>query len=188
MSGTLSYKDPVSSFLILDGGDSFSGWSYDNSTKDEYSSTSNLFSTPMCNSYLSPKTHHKVTLSYFKVNWSMYYNTLIFSHNKHQFSNQKNFLLKYKVQFNKTPGHNLQWGTNASCKSVLKHIRPLVHNHVPTKHVTAWSAQFWPVVFDFLVYISGINIHLVTSISGTFFLHENPLLHWTYNFKFIHTI
>ena len=29
----------------------------------------------------------------------------------------------------------------------IKHIRPLVHNHVPTKFVTAWSAQSWPKIF-----------------------------------------
>ena len=33
-----------------------------------------------------------------------------------------------------------------------KHIRPLVHNHVPTKFVTAWSAQSWPKSLGFLVY------------------------------------
>ena len=59
----------------------------------------------------------------------------------------------------------------------MKHIWPLVHNHIPTKFLVAWSAQSWPKDMDFEVYfkLSLQDVHPWTIVH--YFLCDQSVFH-----------
>ena len=63
------------------------------------------------------------------------------------------FLLFYYIV-----NHFLLPKTGFGNNNWMKHIWSLVHNHVPTKFVTAWSAQSWPKDINFQVYFPFLVI------------------------------